>query len=74
MWACNVLQDFPHADLDGDSEVMILSSQSYCRDLTPTLETLYTVHTPLKGLGIGQQLQYLTRELARSPGAQKAGK
>ena len=45
-----------------DSRLVVLAGDKYCRGWTPDFAN---IERPLRGLGIGQQLAWLTRALAR---------
>jgi hypothetical protein len=60
-WAGRVLAELDQEISDGDT-VVILAGVRYRERIIPTLESRgITVDVPLKGLGLGRQLQWLNR-------------
>jgi len=63
-WANRVWHDLQSHVAPGD-EITILAGERYREHLVPRLAAIgCTVHVPLKGLGIGKQLQWLSENLS----------
>jgi hypothetical protein len=63
-WANRVWQELQSHVAQGD-DIIILAGERYREQLVPRLEASgCAVHVPLKGLGIGKQLQWLSERLS----------
>jgi len=63
-WALSVAEQIDALQLQG-ADITILAGRNYRDFLMPMLEARgHRVRVPMEGLGIGKQLQYMTRELA----------
>src|SRR5262249_52239763 len=71
-WASRILADLRPRCHPGD-RVVILAGKAYREHLVPTLKAWgCKVEVPMRGLGIGRQLQWLRRRTRRSRTANRA--